>query len=62
MLSIVNGQGFDGVYVDQVGVEDHRTIADHHCMDPTHSHSAIGGGSYWADGYAGWCMGVRREV
>jgi hypothetical protein len=62
MLNIVNGLGFDGVYVDQVGVEDHRTVADHHCMDPTHSHTAIGGGSYWADAYYSIMAEVRAGV
>jgi hypothetical protein len=62
MLSIVNDLGFDGVYVDQVGVADSRTIADHHCMDPTHSHSTIGGGSYWAEAYYQIMSEVRARV
>ena len=62
MLSIVNDLGFDGVYVDQVGVEDQRTVADHHCMDPTHNHSAIGGGAYWAEAYYAIMAEVRAGV
>ena len=62
MLSIVNDLGFDGVYVDQEGVEDARTIADHHCMDPTHNHATIGGGSYWTEAYYSIMTAVRAGV
>lgn len=49
----VRGEGFDGVYLDQIGSYN-ATL----CFDPTHPHP-IGGGTWWNDSYHNMLQSVR---
>jgi len=53
---LVNKEGVDGVYIDQIGA-----AGAVRCFNPDHGHSP-GGGTFWADGYRKMLDQIRSKL
>ncbi len=56
VLRIMNEEGVDGVYIDQVAAS-----ATTFCMDPNHGHP-LGGGNWWCPGYWTMLKRIRTDM
>lgn len=53
---LVNTYRVHGVYIDQIGAAIPKL-----CWDPNHGH-ALGGGTYWRQGYAGMLEAISKQL